>query len=591
VLWWRRLSIAAKLPLGIGTLLLLALGTMAGAAYVEVRQGAVDLASERLERVSMQFAMGVGREPQQRVATLSAVSDREAVRRYLTTESPSLREAALDTLRARASRTDSHVELRHRDGRRLLTSDSVSVLATADAREESHALDGGVSVPREGVGPFEREGDRLSYTIAVAVRDSGGLHGYLVERFPISNSPEEAQALAEMIGSGARLLVGSVDSGAWTDLAGAVDGPPNDVRGRDGIFQYERAGKRVFARAHLVPATPWMMVMEFARDSVLAPADRFLRQAALFSILLATLGAGVAWWLSRRMSVPLQQVTDAAEAMAQGREVEPVAVAREDEVGRLAQSFNAMASQVAESRTALEQRVIERTAALEAANRELESFSYSVSHDLRAPLRAVDGFAAVLVEDHTEELSVDAQRCVGLIRNSAQQMGQLIDDLLTFSRLGRQPLTLSPVEMDGFVHGVVAEACDRYGRDISDFVIEPLPPALANRSMLKQVVANYVENALKFTAGRERPAIRISARVEQDETVYTFQDNGVGFDMRYVDKLFGVFQRLHAVEEFQGTGVGLAIVKRVIERHGGRVWAEAVPDVGATFHFTLPAAD
>jgi light-regulated signal transduction histidine kinase (bacteriophytochrome) len=234
----------------------------------------------------------------------------------------------------------------------------------------------------------------------------------------------------------------------------------------------------------------------------------------------------------------------------------------------------------------LETRVRERTAELEAANRELGSFSYSVSHDLRAPLRAVDGYAQMLEEDYAATLDDEGRRLLGVVRESSRKMGRLIDDLLEFSKLGRQEIAKRRIDMPALVQEVVGELTRQAPAAVE---IGALPPAEADRSLLKQVWANLVGNAIKYSGKRERPRIEIGARQEARENVYWVRDNGAGFDMRYVDKLFGVFQRLHRVEEFPGTGVGLAIVQRVIARHGGRVWAEGTLGEGACFYFSLPA--
>ncbi len=221
-----------------------------------------------------------------------------------------------------------------------------------------------------------------------------------------------------------------------------------------------------------------------------------------------------------------------------------------------------------------------------ALNKELESFSYSVSHDLRAPLRAVDGYSRMLEEDYGARLDDEARRLLGVVRSSTRQMAQLIDDLLAFSRLGRQEPNKGPVDMQQLAREVVAEALPQRGA--ASVEVAPLPAAQADRALLKQVWANLVGNALKYSGRRERPRVEIGARAEPAENVYWVRDNGAGFDMRYAAKLFGVFQRLHRADEFPGTGVGLAIVQRVIARHGGRVWAEGRPDEGACFYFTLP---
>ncbi len=239
----------------------------------------------------------------------------------------------------------------------------------------------------------------------------------------------------------------------------------------------------------------------------------------------------------------------------------------------------------------LEQRVIERTAQLEAANKELESFSYSVSHDLRAPLRAMDGFSRALQEDCSAQLSCDGQRYLQIIRNSAQRMGHLIDDLLTFSRLSRVPLSKRTIDTRLLVQSALDDLSTvREGRQI-DLRISELPTCEGDPALLRQVWINLLSNAFKYTLKREAVVVEIGCTVEPERNVYFVRDNGTGFDMRYVHKLFGVFQRLHRVEDYEGTGVGLAIVQRIIHRHGGAVWADAALDQGATFYFTLQEAN
>jgi len=233
----------------------------------------------------------------------------------------------------------------------------------------------------------------------------------------------------------------------------------------------------------------------------------------------------------------------------------------------------------------LEQRVARRTEQLEEANQELEAFAYSVSHDLRAPLRAVDGFARILLEEYAPQLVPEAQRHLGIVRQNAQHMGDLIDGLLMLSRLGRQSLRMEEVEIGKLVCQVVEELETEIGGRQVEFVVGDLPPCRADPLLLRQVFVNLVSNALKFTSEREIARIEIGAQEIDGEQVYYVRDNGVGFDMRYADKLFGVFQRLH--RSYEGTGVGLAIVQRILRRHGGRIWAEATVDEGATFYLTL----
>jgi PAS domain S-box-containing protein len=241
-------------------------------------------------------------------------------------------------------------------------------------------------------------------------------------------------------------------------------------------------------------------------------------------------------------------------------------------------------------RDELELRVRERTCELEAANRELEAFSYSVSHDLRAPLRAMDGFSRILLEEYAPQLPKEAHDYLQLVRNNAQQMGQLVDDLLAFSRLSRQALKKQPVDPANLVQQVLEDvSIEHNGRHV-DVVIRDLPSCQADPALLKQVYTNLIANAFKFTRCCGQAIIEIGAQTNggmSDETTYFVKDNGVGFNPRYAGKLFGVFQRLHRAEEYEGTGVGLAIVQRIVHRHGGQIWATAEVNQGATFFFTL----
>jgi signal transduction histidine kinase len=245
----------------------------------------------------------------------------------------------------------------------------------------------------------------------------------------------------------------------------------------------------------------------------------------------------------------------------------------------------------------LERNVRERTAELEAANRdlenankELEAFSYSVSHDLRAPLRHIDGFSQLLEEGHAAELTPPAQRLLQKVRDGASRLGGLIDDLLDFSRLSRQPLTMRTVSISQLVRSVLDELePERAGREV-ELRIGDLPDCLGDIMLLKQVFINLLSNALKFTRKREQALVEIGCDQGSGELTYFVRDNGAGFDMRYASRLFGVFQRLHSADQFEGTGVGLSIVQRIIHRHGGEISVEAEVDKGAHFRFTLPAA-
>jgi PAS domain S-box-containing protein len=239
----------------------------------------------------------------------------------------------------------------------------------------------------------------------------------------------------------------------------------------------------------------------------------------------------------------------------------------------------------------LEQRVIERTAQLEAANKELEAFSYSVSHDLRTPLRAIDGFSHILLEDYNDKLDDEGKRLLNVVRDNTGKMGQLIEDILKFSRAGRLELVPVEIDMEKMAHEVFDELHPVVDANKLQLEIGPLPHASGDRAMMRQVFVNLLSNAIKFSREREPAVIKVGASVEGGEAVYYVTDNGAGFDMQFAAKLFGVFQRLHGVTEFEGTGIGLAIVKRIVARHGGRVWAEGKPNEGATIYFALPTRE
>lgn len=236
----------------------------------------------------------------------------------------------------------------------------------------------------------------------------------------------------------------------------------------------------------------------------------------------------------------------------------------------------------------LEQRVAMRTAELELSNSQQESFSYSVSHDLRAPLRAIDGFSRIIMDEFIADLPIEAKGYMERICSNVQRMSTLIDDLLTFSRLGRQPLAKRRVESTTLIHELLMEELrdEQEGRPV-ELIISDLPPCEADPQLIRQVFLNLLSNALKYTRRCDLARIEVGTEYRDGKNVYYVKDNGAGFDMRYMDKLFGVFQRLHDKHEFEGTGVGLAIVQSIINRHGGDIWAEAEVGKGATFYFTI----
>lgn len=339
-----------------------------------------------------------------------------------------------------------------------------------------------------------------------------------------------------------------------------------------------------------------------------------LGSVTALSLLVALL---ISAWLQKTLTQPILDVASVTRRVMESRDFSlRAAKTTEDEIGQLVDAINGMlvevgrraealeelnrslAREMAERQHAdeerqrlnveLEQRVASRTAQLEAANKELEGFSYSVSHDLRAPLRAIVGFSRMLVEDHAGRLDEEASRKLGIIEAEAARMGVLIDELLAFSQLGRKTLQAMELDMTEVARATYEGLKGQREGPVAEFRLGTLPRAKADRVLLGQVWANLLANALKFSSKRERPLIEVSAISDEKEHVYFVRDNGAGFDPRFRSKLFGVFQRLHDSSEFPGTGVGLALVQRIVARHGGRVWADGRPNEGATFYFTLP---
>ena len=321
-----------------------------------------------------------------------------------------------------------------------------------------------------------------------------------------------------------------------------------------------------------------------------------LRLYGEIAVLVLAVSFLVAYLLSRalqqQISRPVLDLAETARAVSDRRDYSVRATKHgADEIGLLTDAFNHMLAQIEAQNADLEQRVRERTAELEAANDELEAFCSSAAHDLRTPIRAITGIADILLAHHADGLPPDARRHLTQIRDGSSEMSQLITDLLAFSRLGRQALTRATVDLGQLCRKVFAElAEERAGRHV-ELRLEPLPAAHGDPALLRVVVTNLLANALKYTRPRDPAIIEVGVTRQPDEAapVYFVRDNGVGFDLQNADKLFGLFKRLHHAHEFEGTGVGLATVRRIVERHGGRIWAEAAPDAGATFFFTLPA--
>jgi signal transduction histidine kinase len=341
----------------------------------------------------------------------------------------------------------------------------------------------------------------------------------------------------------------------------------------------------------------------YIRSDLLELQNRFLSYAGIVGGVLV--GSLLAAWLisalSRRtISKPIVYLAGLANRVSKEknyavRATHPVV---QGELSTLMGAFNEMLGQIQQRDAALqkaqeelERRVEERTAQLAAANKELEAFSYSVSHDLRAPLRHIDGFSSVLSQKYGPTLDPTAQQYLGRIRDGAKHMGHLIDDLLNMARIGRQAAVMKPTDTRPLVNTVIDSLKPEYeGRQI-DWRIKPLPTVECDPGLMKIVFANLLSNAVKYTRRKATATIEVGHFIEGGTPVIYVRDDGAGFEQTYADKLFGVFQRLHRAEDFEGTGVGLATVRRIIDKHGGRIWAQGKVDDGATFFFTLKSSD
>jgi signal transduction histidine kinase len=587
----RRRSLAVKLPLLVSVLLLLALAAMSVASYVELRRALIDMATGRLTQAADQMSNVFAMVARQRVTAMTQLMRRPEVYNYLLTRdaalAPQLESAARSYL-GTAVQIGS-VELWDANGTRIFVAGIPFEEITGPRLEEFKA--GLQSTDDAAIGRLRQSDGGISYPVGGRVSDNGKVIGYVVERRSISNPAQTRQVVAlltGLIGNQATMVIGNADGSMWSDLA-AVSPNLRIIGDQGRLWDYQRTGMpRTLAWAAPIPSTPWAVAIEFPREVVLEPSGRFVMRSVVIATTVLLAAAAIGLVLSRRITTPLVRVTEAAEAVAESRSLVRVEVDREDEIGRLADSFNAMAKKVELGRLDLELRVETQTSELRAANRELEAFSYSVSHDLRAPLRAIAGFVQILEEDHSAALDPTARHHLQRVRINAHRMGELIDDLLAFSRIGRSTMLRQHVDVAAMARAAAEEAIAASGRAI-DLTIEPLPPCQGEAALLNQVFANLLSNAVKFTSKVEHPAITIGSTPSGSETAYFVRDNGVGFDDRYAEKLFGVFQRLHRSDEFEGTGVGLAIVHRIITRHGGRVWAEGRINGGATFYFTMPS--
>jgi PAS domain S-box-containing protein len=738
---WR--SLRVRLPLLISALVAVFLTAFLWVAFRQVETALVDAGGARAQGAADQLATLLMQSGQQRLGDLQRAARSGAVRDYLRKPSDSRAIAARDRLASLTSAGQAVVE--------VWDSARQPLISVGGATPGGQAMPAHVAAASRASNPglslFRISQDVVFWDALAEVQEElpdGSIAanaprmGYVFTRRPLT-SASASDVIARLVGHSAIVAIGNQTGDVWTDLSKVIPAPPIDLK-RGGVAQYRSSsGEQRLGASALIRGTSWAVWVEFPRPTVVAPARMFLTRMLIFGLFFVVAAAAVARAVSARITTPLQELTDAAEAIAVGHYPERVHPRRKDEIGRLGAAFNSMAEQVHGVQRQLEARVEQRTAKLVEAgaqleknlaelddarqeidrffafsldmlciagmdgyfkrlnpawsevlgwtdaelrdqpyldfvhpedrqdtirraaqlaqgesavmfeNRyrcrdgsyrwlqwkafgvrdrdviyaaardiseqkasdlrirslndqleervselhaltgELEAFSYSVSHDLRAPLRHVAGFASLLMKSATGRLEETESRYVQTIVEAAGRMGRLIDDLLSFSRMGRTALERRRVALDDVVREALQEVQGgATGREIV-WRVAKLPEVEGDAAMLRLVFVNLLSNAIKYTAGRPRPTIEVAVEGDaDDETVIAVRDNGVGFDMTYAHKLFGVFQRLHSSDEFEGTGIGLANVRRIVNRHGGRVWAESVAGRGATFFIALP---
>ena len=584
-----RLSVKQRLPLLIGALLLGVIVASTWASYRGVRDSALEGGRERLRGLSQQLANQSKDSLPNLLNKTSIAANDAAIRTFLQTPSSTTRPAAITVLEQFNAPQDPgslQVELWNANRSLALAVPDGSSSEPADLRTE---FDQCSADPFKAVGPLRMLKDVITYAAVAAVNDHAGKQfGYLVRWRRISPGPNAQKRIADLLGSQAAVYYGNSDGDIFTDLEKIVPKPPGGLQSTLEVTHYNRGGVSVMSLGRPIAGTPWFVVVEFPDEVFLSQSTGFLRRMMAIGLALLAIGMASAWMLTRSITQPLHSLTEAASAIAGGDYSRLVEVRTNDEVGALASAFNTMVVRVRDSEHDLEQKVQRRTAQLEASNKELESFSYSVSHDLRAPVRHIHGFTDLLEKAASPALDEKSRRYLKTISESAKQMGCLIDDLLAFSRMGRAEMRTTVVSLQQLFDEVLSDLqAETEGRVIS-WESGNLPEVQGDPAMLRLALMNLMSNALKYTRSRADAHIEVGTTNDPNETVFFIRDNGVGFDMRYANKLFGVFQRLHRSEDFEGTGIGLANVQRIIQRHGGTTWAEGVVDGGATFYFSLP---
>ncbi len=584
------LSIRQRLPLLICALLLCVIVAFAFAAYYGIRKAEMAMGTERLTAVSNQLSGMLSQSTNNLVKITKTTADNDTIRRFMGSGGALIKDEALNVLKGTVKdSTNTLIE--------LVDTHFSSTLKYSKEKEELQnklsnilkpsgpSVDFGTGL----VGKIYAIDSSMYCPVVVPVKDKEKTIGYLVNWRFISSPPSASEQVNRLIGKGAAFYIGNTDGSLWTDLTKPISKPTAESIEVNKNIEYSDAkGQSVIAKAQPITSSSWLVLVEFSKQTISEGANRFLKWLIGIGLLLIALGIIIARLMSRNITRPLKQLTDAATAISKGDYSLPVKVERNDELGKLADAFNIMANEIKATQSDLENKVMGRTAQLEAVNNEMEAFSYTVSHDLRAPLRGIVGFTAILEEKYSSQLDDEAKRLTGIIKKNTLKMGALIDDLLAFSKIGRNELVKHSIPTNEMVTEVIETSDPKHINDKIKWSIGPLPDVTGDTNAIRQVWINLISNAIKYSARKEQPVIEIGSMMHDGQIAFFIKDNGVGFDEQYKDKLFKVFQRLHSMAEFEGSGIGLAIVEKIISKHGGHVWVEAKEGEGACFYFSLP---
>ncbi len=584
------MSIQQKLPLLVSGFVLVVIVLYSWASYQAVRAASLDVARGRLVSLTDQLAQLFDQSAKAGERALRALASDTVVHDFVASGGRVSKTAALEALRKAGPRPEItlRAELLDASGAPL-----ASLHPESAERHEEIAADiakASVGPDFSSVGRFRLINDTLVYPVIAAVTTANKPVGYVVRWVRVQATTQARDQLAGLLGGKASLFIGNDRGDVWTDFVTSTPKPPAGVDLTPGkIENYTRPGGHpVVATTHALGNAPWMVLVEFSNDAVMAPANAFLQRAAGIGLAVLIVATLLVWAVTRSITKPLTELTGAAASLAAGDYSTAVDASRTDELGDLSRAFNAMVRQVESARDGLEEKVRDRTEQLRERNEELETFGHSISHDLRAPLRAMHGFSQALIEDCGDQLDETGRDYAERVVAGAKRMDALIQDLLSYSRVSRADMGLTSVSL----HEVAEEALEQVEADVTSSganvqIAADLPMVMAHRVALVQAVANLIANGVKFIPAGRAPVIRVHAERENGHVRLWVEDNGIGIDPAHHERVFGVFERLHKSENYPGTGIGLAIVRKSVERMGGHVGVISAVGSGSRFWIEL----